>query len=53
MSNNSVLLLVFFNLDKWSRRCDLKDFLIESSGSHCGQWSGTIYAILVEGSKGQ
>ena len=40
------------NLDLWFRRRCCKIFLIWSSGSPRVQWSGTIYAILVEGIMG-
>ena len=35
------------NLDQWFRCC-FKTFLIYSYGGIFAQWSGTIYAILVE-----
>ena len=40
------------NLDLWFRTCPFKDFLSGAMGSPCVQWSGTIYAILVEGIMG-
>ena len=46
MRNNIVIF--FFNLDQWFKRCRLKIFLIWSSNGPFVQWSRTICAILVE-----
>ena len=38
---------IILNLDKWFRRCCLKDFLYSFGGPF--RWSRTIYANLIEG----